>query len=353
MNFFKKVGYSITKIEKYPVMATEGTWRAIKYLAGLIIILAIVFSLGAVYNINKSVQNVANFIESDIPEFSFKEGSLKIDGEQPVVIEKEKSGFDKIIIETKEDITEEKINEYKQEIEDKGNGILFLKDQAIIINRAYNQESTYHYSDILSQAQIPTEFTKGDFLNYVRGNDMYGIYLGMFVMLFMYSFIWFLIDALWYIVILAALGYLVAVLLRVKMRYRAVFNMAVYSLTLSTLLNVVYNIVRIFTTFEVTYFQVMYLAVAFIYLIAAIFITRIDLMKTQEELTKIKEVQKEVKKQMDEENEKKKKEEKDKTKDNKDNKDKSKDETKDKETKKRKTKDNKDGEEGEPEGSNV
>ena len=338
MNFFKKVGYSITKIEKYPVMATEGTWRAIKYLAGLIIILAIVFSLGAVYNINKSVQNVANFIESDIPEFSFKEGSLKIDGEQPVVIEKEKSGFDKIIIETKEDITEEKINEYKQEIEDKGNGILFLKDQAIIINRAYNQESTYHYSDILSQAQIPTEFTKGDFLNYVRGNDMYGIYLGMFVMLFMYSFIWFLIDALWYIVILAALGYLVAVLLRVKMRYRAVFNMAVYSLTLSTLLNVVYNIVRIFTTFEVTYFQVMYLAVAFIYLIAAIFITR------------IKEVQKEVKKQMDQENEKKKEEEKDKTKDNKD---KSKDETKDKETKKRKTKDNKDGEEGEPEGSNV
>ena len=36
----------------------------------------------------------------------------------------------------------------------------------------------------------------------------------------------------------------------------------------------------------------MYITIAIIYLVAAIFLTRIDLMKIQEELTKVKKVQK-------------------------------------------------------------
>ena len=45
-NFFKKVWYSITKIEKYPEMAAQGLGNAIKYIAKLVVILAIILGLG-------------------------------------------------------------------------------------------------------------------------------------------------------------------------------------------------------------------------------------------------------------------------------------------------------------------
>ena len=47
--FFKKVWYSITKIEKYPDMAAEGVGRTIGYLAKLVAVFSIVFCLGMMY----------------------------------------------------------------------------------------------------------------------------------------------------------------------------------------------------------------------------------------------------------------------------------------------------------------
>ena len=43
--FFKKVWYSITKLEKYPEMATEGVVKAIKYIMILVMILSCISSL--------------------------------------------------------------------------------------------------------------------------------------------------------------------------------------------------------------------------------------------------------------------------------------------------------------------
>ena len=65
------------------------------------------------------------------------------------------------------------------------------------------------------------------------------------------------------------------------MRYAAIFNMSVYAISLSVLLNTVYIAINIFTNFEIKYFQVMYIAVAAIYLIAAIFIIKSEFIKKQ------------------------------------------------------------------------
>ena len=45
--FFKKIWYSIDKIEKYPELSAEGFKSAIKYLAILIVILAFASAAGA------------------------------------------------------------------------------------------------------------------------------------------------------------------------------------------------------------------------------------------------------------------------------------------------------------------
>ena len=59
IGFFKKVWYSITKIEKYPDMAAQGLSKAVSYFLKIVAILPIIISLGTIYQINNIVQNGA------------------------------------------------------------------------------------------------------------------------------------------------------------------------------------------------------------------------------------------------------------------------------------------------------
>ncbi len=341
--FFNKVKYSIGKIEKYPEMATEGTKAAIKYIAGVLILITIITCLGSIYQTYQSLQEVSQYIKDNVPEFTYKEGALSIEGEQPVI-------KDNLIIDTN-DKTDEELQEYKNKLKENGYGFIVLKDKMLLVNEGSEDATEYPLSNIAEQIN-KEEIKKSDLIEYIDGQGMLSTYIGMFFIMFFSVLVGYLADALCVALVLAAVGYIVALLLKVKMRYKAIFNMALYALTLSTLLKTIYVVIRIFTTFTITYFDVMYAAVAFIYLVAAIFLTRIDLIKTQEELTKVKEVQKEVHDEIEEQKEKEKEEKDKENKDNKEDKEKNK---KGKESKKEKKEVSKRQKQngGEPEGSNV
>ena len=132
-----------------------------------------------------------------------------------------------------------------------------------------------------------------------------------------------------------------------KMRYVAVFNMSIYALTLSTILNILYLIVNMLFNFTIEYFSIMYVTVATIYLLAAIFILKTDLMKKQAEVMKIVEAEQIVKKEL-EEQEKDKKEQKEKEETQKKDK---KEDSKDKKEEKKENEGN--VKHDEPEGSNA
>ncbi|MFR3782900.1 MAG: DUF1189 family protein [Clostridia bacterium] len=123
----------------------------------------------------------------------------------------------------------------------------------------------------------------------------------MFLTIFIYAFIMYLLTIISNVVLLSFFGYITTLLARIKMRYVAVFNMSAYALTLSVILNMLYVAVNIFVTFNMEYFQVMYVAVAAIYLVAAILILKADFMKKQLELMKIAEAEAIVKKEMEQE----------------------------------------------------
>ena len=111
--------------------------------------------------------------------------------------------------------------------------------------------------------------------------------------------------------------------LKMKMRYVALFNMSIYALTLSTILNIVYLLINIFTNFTIEYFSVMYITVATIYLLAAILIINSELIKKQAEVMKIIEAEKIVKKELkDKEKEEKEEKPEDKKEDSKEDKEK-------------------------------
>lgn len=331
--FFKKVWYSINKIEKYSELSAEGFGRAIKYLIILIIILGIVSSLATVYRTSLEVKNIAQYINENAPELIYNNETLTIETQEPII--DDNASFGKVIIDTITD-DEQKINEYLNETQNNENVIIILKDRLILKEIGLQGTTNYNYKDLFGEMGI-TQFDKQDLIEYITGKNMIPLYLNLVIILFIYAFVIYIINTLFNVIIISIFGYLAAMILRLKIRYVAIFNMGIYAITLPTILDMMYIGINAFYRYNINYFSVMYILVASIYMIAAIFILKSEFNKKQGEVQKIIEVEKQIKEEMKET---------EKQKEEKENKDTSKNDKQED-----KTKDTQGGEE--PEGSNA
>lgn len=333
--FFKKIWYSIDKVEKYSELSAEGFGKAIRYLITLIVMLAIVSAGVTVFRTSKQMKQVSEYIKENAPEFKYSDGILDIDIDEPIINENE--NFGKIIVDTISE-TEDIQNQYMDDIKKERRAVVVLKDKLILKETENN--IVYKYGELFKELNI-SEFSKDDLASYLVSSVMMTLYLNLFLVLFIYALVMQAMNTIFFVIIISIFGYLTSMILRLKIRYVAVFNMAVYSITLPTLLYIIYLGVNAFVNYVVPYFEVMYMLVATIYMIAALFILKSEFNKKQGEVQKIIEVEKEIKEDMkQEENKKQEKEE---------NKNKNKDT--DKKEKKETNNDTNNGEQ--PEGSNA
>lgn len=151
------------------------------------------------------------------------------------------------------------------------------------------------------------------------------LFIGMFIALFITS----LLD----VFTLSLFGLITCFVARIKINYKALFNMSIFALTLAMILRTIYFVLNLLTNFEIKYFDVMYVAISYISLLAAIFIIKSNVIKQHLELMKIIE------------------ESKDKIEDTLSNLKKPKDEEEDEESKKEEKKEDEEGPEGQ--GSNA
>ena len=313
INFFKKLWYSITKFEKYPEMATEGIRSAIKYLIIISFIVSIFISIGSTIEMHKVIGELANYINNNIPDFTYADGKISAEMQEPMVItEVNDSTIDQIVIDSNAE-TEEAKNTSKTEHEIIGNTIFFFKNQVVLVARAENgqvNEQPYTYQDFIksyTQEDIK-EFNKQELVNYMTSSGMNSYYIryviAIVVNLLLVNVMVALLDTLQ----LAILGWITTIVARIKMKFVAIYNMSIYALTLSMILNIVYIIINYFVDFTIEYFQIAYMAIAYIYLAASIFILKDDFMKRQEEVEKIKQeqikVREEIRKQEEEKKDK-------------------------------------------------
>ena len=119
-------------------------------------------------------------------------------------------------------------------------------------------------------------------------------------MIFIYVFVIYFLNLLTYVIFVSLFGCIANLMTKLRMRYVAVFNMAVYSVTLSTILYMIYLGVNIFIPFEIKYFEPMYISIATIYLVAAILILKSEAIKKQIEIMKLQEIQNQVRSEMQE-----------------------------------------------------
>lgn len=333
LSFFKKVWYSITKFEKYPDMASEGLKNTIKYLVLAVAIVTVFIAIGSLIEMHNLIGKLSNYIENNIPEFSYSDGNLSMEIEEPMIIEvddEEYSGIDRVYINPNIENDEEK-TKIEEENSVVGITVFFYKNQVILISKDNNSNITrqpYTYKDFITsytQEDIDT-FNKQELIEYITSEKMYNYYMRYGVSILIYLLFMNLMVALLDSLELAVLGWITSITARIKMRFLAIYNMAIYSLTLPMILNIIYIVINYFTDFTITYFSVAYITIAYIYLAAAIFIIKDDYLKKQEEVEKIKQeqikVREEIKQHEEEKNKEKENKGEEKTKKKKETKDK-------------------------------
>ena len=297
---YKKVWYSITKFERYPEMATEGVGRAFSYLAWIIFMFSIILAIGILIKFNIFSKESLNFLEKNFSEINYSNGELTIKTTE----NDSKISIGNILINTKE-LTENEIKEYENKTSLAKAEIIMLKDRVYF--KLGEQSTSMTYKEILDKLEIK-EFDKNTLINTLTKQiNSPNVYIAYGLALILYLFISYFVSTLIDVLMLSLFGLITTVIAKIQMRYRAVFNMSVYAITLSTILQLIYTLVTLFTDFNIKYFDFMYSAISFVCLAAAIFMIKSDIIKQQIELMKVIEIKKQE--QQNEENEEKKEEE--------------------------------------------
>lgn len=338
-SFINKFISSIKDFEKYPEMAAKPLSKVIKYLLQLILIFTILVTIISVYDISKDIKTGVEYFKNQVPDVNFADNELKVSTEEKIVIQPHNI-LNLIIINTN-DINEEEVNNYIKDIKNYDAGAIFLKDKLII--NIDIQTIEYSYKDIANIYNIGN-MTKQDMINYFTGTNAIMIYISVFIISFIWLFITYLTSIVFDILALSAIGYVTALILKLRIKVIAMIKISMHALTLPIILNLIYIILQVVFNFKIKYFDIMYIAVTYIYIITAILMIKSDLIKRGQELTKILEEEQKIKQELErqkEEQEEKDKEER-KKKEEKENK---------KQEKKEKEKTKKDeGLQGEPQG---
>ena len=172
-----------------------------------------------------------------------------------------------------------------------------MKDRIIIKTELSTKLMEYSYKDISEEYNI-NKIDKQEIINILSGQTMYTFLVAFFIVMLIYMFIIYFSSILIDIFLLAILAYIVTRLAGLRLKYSAIYNIATYSLTLPVLLNIIYIVINRFTGFTIEYFQIMYTAIASIYIITSILMIKSDVIKKQYELNKIIEEQERVRQEL-------------------------------------------------------
>lgn len=308
INFFKRFKIAIFNLEEYGKFIEEKLSVAIKYLLIILLFSSIVVATMTTYDLSQEIKKGVSYLENEFPEFTFEDSQLNVEN----YVEGYDDEYDlKLIVDTDPLLTEEKKSEYIKESKNYTSSILVFNNKIIYCLEELQNE--YLFTDI-SQIFNLQSSNKAELLNkYKEIGGIKTIATTYLISMSLTFFITNVIEVAADCLIVALVGIIVARLCGIMMRSRVAISLSIYSLTLSLVCNILYAIVYNFFGFEIKYFQVMYLMIAYVYIIAAILIIKTDLMKQAQELMKIQEIEKEVKKEFEEEpkeeNEKKQKEE--------------------------------------------
>ena len=304
--FFKTVLKSIKDFDKYEQFGLEGMGRTCLYILQMVAIITIIVVAVLIYQFSTTMQSAVIYFNDNVQEMSYTDGILTVNSNQKLEVDTNSTIAQKIIVDTS-DLTDEQIEQYRTDLNDLNSGIILLKDKILIKNEMLTAITETTYTDILSQYNI-TNLDKQSVLDYIYANQSQ-VYISVAIVEFIYMFAIYLTSILMDTLVIALLGLIVSRIAGMKIKFSACFSMGVHALTLPIILNILYIILNAFTGYTIKYFQIMYTAISYIYMVAAILIIKSDYIKRQMELDKLKSEQEKVRAELDRQKEEDRKEE--------------------------------------------
>ena len=286
--FFKRIKNAIINFDKYREYADEKISISIKYMLKLVFVFVIVVTTALVIKITTETNNIIKLFKENAPEFRLENNNLVIQSENKhFAISDSSNNFFLILDSEKESLSEiEEANNYKAFI------IAMLKDK-IVLRNSLNAESIMSYKE-LEENYEANSLNKQNIISYVTDKNI-AIINSVFAMSSIIAlYITYFVEVLLDIMFLSVIGLIFSAIIGVKFKYKQVFNMSVYAITLSFLLYIVYIVEELFTGFTVKYFDVAYNAISYIYIITAMMMIRADLTKEKAMVGKIVQEQRKV-----------------------------------------------------------
>ena len=273
IGFFKRVKMAIFNLEKYEIFANERFSKAFKYLLLLIVIVTIFLAVATTVNLSNEAGRFIDFFKSEeFPDFELTDGKLVAKSKLNAYDEE----FDsRLIIDTTEDLSDEKLEEYKKQAKASEYSVILLKDKIIYrFDETLENGLESTYNNFTSSLGLK-DLNKKDFVkNYLNDDTLLKVKIIMFFYSYLTILLLNILTLLEDLLIVGIFGWLAAKISKVKLTLTKAFSLTIYSLTLSIILSTIYSIVRTFTGFEIKYFEIMYMIIAYIYIVAAIMIMK-------------------------------------------------------------------------------
>lgn len=248
--FFSQLVESITKMETYYYFLKRTSGKAILYLFLLSLIFGTASSLRTVYDFSSGVTKFVSYLNSEVPDFTFDNGELHMNGPMPVVLGETDSNI--FIIDTSGKTNESVLNSYSD-------GILITKHELI-------QKENYGVKKQSFAMMQGVRFTKNSIIAFLPFFKFVNIFIIVFGIIF--HFLGKLISALW----LAIAGTIISGIVKYKLSFETQYKLGVYTLTLPIILKAILKILRV----NVPYFWVIYYGIAVVYLWKAITMLKKD-----------------------------------------------------------------------------
>ena len=272
LSFFKRLKMSIFDFDKYHIIASEGLGRAMMYLVKLILVFSLIISLASILKFSQIMDEAMGYVNDQVPNFYFSDNIFHIESEEDVIIENHEYTDFKIILSNSETYDENTLRDFD------GIAIALTKNNILLKQANSTSIIKQSYEEIANSYDL-NQVNKETFLGLGTGQAGYTILGNVFGVVFIATFLTYFMTGILDTIALSLLGFIITRIIRLPLKYGAIYSISISAITLSVIINLIYMIVNLFTGFVIPYFQIMYTLVSYVYLIAVLLIMRSEILK--------------------------------------------------------------------------
>ena len=305
-SFFNTLKVSIFQFDKYHEIMQQKTRKMLLFLFEILVLVALILTGAVVLRLNNAYDYAYKFAKENLPNFTISKEGFCMEIEEPLIY-RNTEYFNTVVVfdnntENKKYIEEANQNSAVYMIFTK-NSLVFkipgtvtteykfadmFKENTAATNTVANttenvaENTTENVAENTTtenkeEQKVDKEYILKQFNEETMRKTIGNLALYLFLLLFLSLIFISIINVL----ALSILGYVFAKLLKLPFKFRSVFNMAIASSVLPTILLCAYMILNIFTGFVIAKFDILYAILTYIYLGAAILILRSNYIKTK------------------------------------------------------------------------